>query len=218
MDRTGIPTGIYRNGKFWRIIKGKRGKRVFVCGCRTLESAVSENEIIELRISNGEDVDEISKSYKRSGVDRFMSRVNISDDCWEWMGGKSSDGYGCFNCDGKATSAHRYSYALYNGEIPPGMEIDHACNNRACVNPKHLRLATRSENCRNARKRKDNTTGYKGVSRNHKGFTANIFLNGHNKLIGVYDTAEEAYRAYLEWSLNHYGKFANDGNSGVMLF
>ncbi len=81
--------------------------------------------------------------------DRFWSKVNKLDDgCWEWMGSISLTGYGQFSRDGKTMLAHRVAYIWAKGEIPEGLEIDHLCRNRKCVNPSHMELVTRSENIR----------------------------------------------------------------------
>jgi hypothetical protein len=56
---------------------------------------------------------------------------------------------------GKQTTTHRVMFQLYTGQpIPPGMEIDHTCNNRLCINPLHLQMVTHSENMRLALERR----------------------------------------------------------------
>ena len=77
---------------------------------------------------------------------RFWNQVDDSaGSCWEWMGG-TSNGYGGFFLKGKKVKAHRYAYELMVAIIPDGLEIDHLCRNRKCVNPSHMELVTRSEN------------------------------------------------------------------------
>jgi hypothetical protein len=48
----------------------------------------------------------------------------------------------------RVEQAHRISYRLHCGDIPEGMEIDHLCRNRGCVNPDHLRVVPHRENMR----------------------------------------------------------------------
>jgi len=86
--------------------------------------------------------------------ERFWSKVKISgpDECWEWQGaiGNKSEGkrYGSFALRGKVVGAHRLSYEMTYGAIPPGFYVMHSCDNPQCVNPKHLSLGAQTENMR----------------------------------------------------------------------
>ncbi len=74
--------------------------------------------------------------------------------CLLWLGEVNSAGYGRISQGnshvGKRVRslAHRVSYELAKGQVPPGMELDHLCRVPSCINPEHLEPVTRSENNR----------------------------------------------------------------------
>lgn len=73
--------------------------------------------------------------------------------CWLWIGKINAQGYGVImrkQADGKIKNyrAHIIGYRLYVGDVPGGLELDHKCRVRSCVNPAHLEPVTHQENCR----------------------------------------------------------------------
>src|SRR3990167_9081181 len=78
-------------------------------------------------------------------IARFWVRVDKTATCWLWKGSIDSQGYGRLSRRPRR-SAHRFSYQLLIGPIPPGRELDHLCRVRHCVNPDHLEAVTRRVN------------------------------------------------------------------------
>ena len=93
---------------------------------------------------------------RKSDLERFATRVALNDDgCIIWVGGLTTGGYGCFATETTRGAermglAHRWSYEYHVGPIPAGLDIDHLCRVRSCVNPDHLEPVTRVENIRPA--------------------------------------------------------------------
>ncbi len=79
-------------------------------------------------------------------LDRLWSKVEFTTDCWNYLGGKGSGGYGRFWLNKKIVLPHRLAYEQYKGKIPEGLVIDHLCKNPSCVNPSHLEAVTQKEN------------------------------------------------------------------------
>lgn len=81
--------------------------------------------------------------------ERFWPKVDKSGECWNWTGVLGGGGYGYISVGGRTgrdLRAHRVSYEWAHGPIPDGLEIDHLCQNKRCVNPDHLEAVTKSEN------------------------------------------------------------------------
>ncbi len=81
---------------------------------------------------------------------RFLAKIDIlPSGCWQWTAQLNNKGYGVITEAGRGSRhllAHRYSYERAKGFIWPGLELDHICRNRGCVNPEHLEQVTHLEN------------------------------------------------------------------------
>lgn len=84
--------------------------------------------------------------------ERFWPKVDFlgPNGCWNWSAALSPTGYGRIGLTRQRghVGAHRVAWSLVHGPIPAGLEIDHLCHNRRCVNPGHLQLVTHAENMR----------------------------------------------------------------------
>lgn len=154
-----------------------------------------------LRQRRGQDMDAPHRSDV-SPEDRFFAKVDKTGDCWLWTAAKSTVGYGKFRADCGLRAAHRVAYEWANGPIPTGLDLDHTCHVRACVNPDHLRLATNAENHQNLQGAQgDSTSGVRGVHWEHATgkWRAAAKLDGKLHNLGRFANVSEAEAVVIEW-------------------
>lgn len=86
---------------------------------------------------------------RRLAIDTIHEYVEVGPaDCWLWQLSKNDRGYGIGGYNSRGEHAHRLVYELFVGQIPDGLELDHLCRVRHCVNPDHLEVVTHVENMR----------------------------------------------------------------------
>ena len=117
---------------------------------------------------------------------RFWSYVDKKndDECWNWQGTKSGNGYGYFHYRGIDRGAHRMSLQFTLGRpIIMGMHACHSCNNTRCVNPSHLREDTASSNIKDlVRAGNHNNARKTHCKHGHEYTPENIYVNKGRRL------------------------------------
>lgn len=138
---------------------------------------------------------------KLTPEERFWGNVDKSGECWLWTRFLNSHGYGQLNSQNRRWLAHRFSYTLHAGPIPEGVQLDHLCHVRSCVNPSHLRLVTNKQNNENHRTpHKDSKSGALGVTwiESTNRYRVTVGHNGKQHHGGYFDDLESAANAAKE--------------------
>lgn len=88
--------------------------------------------------------------------ERFWRNVRKGRGCWEWTASKHKpNGYGIIAAPGghPMLKAHRVSWEIHHGPIPPGFHVLHKCDNKGCVRPDHLFLGTHDDNMQDMKRK-----------------------------------------------------------------
>lgn len=101
-----------------------------------------------------------------SGVEYI---VDEKTNCWIWQRSKDAHGYGFIGIGNRKTiRAHRHYYEKYKGKISQGLQLDHLCRNKSCVNPDHLEPVTNAENQRRGARAKLSYVKVKKIKKLYK--------------------------------------------------
>lgn len=124
-------------------------------------------------------------------------------------GSKTERGYYRLCVDGVRYKAHRVAIAFVEGKWPTEL-VDHKDRNNGDNRYSEIRHANSCQNQANATIRKDNTSGYKGVSfhKKTKKWSARITVNKMRIQLGLFNTPEEAHAAYITVANKRHKEFA----------
>lgn len=127
----------------------------------------------------------------------------------ERAGGPQYFGHVAIRIDGRRWLAHRLAW-LYVYEVWPACDIDHINGNPSDNRIANLRLAEVSQNLANARRYKNNTSGYKGVTYHRQSGKWRAVLCVYGKIysLGLYLNKDDAAKAYADAAAYHYGDYA----------
>jgi hypothetical protein len=124
---------------------------------------------------------------------------------WKWYARWSTFTETFYAASNKAPMDSMHAQIM---KTPKGMRTDHIDGNTLNNQKSNLRICTHAENLRNRGKGKNNTSGYKGVSKHNKKWRVRIGVDNRVIRYGCYDTPELAARAYDELAKKYFGEFA----------
>lgn len=143
---------------------------------------------------------DVSADHSRiTAEERFWAKVDRrgDDECWLWTASLNNRGYSQFLHNRLLRLGHRFSFELLVGPIPDGLQLDHLCRVRHCVNPAHLEIVTPRENCLRGKSIAAENARKTHCPRGHPYSGDNLIIrqNGRSCRICVNTKQNEAYHA-----------------------
>jgi HNH endonuclease/AP2 domain len=144
---------------------------------------------------------------KETGEFRWRKRMNHSAKAGDVAGTLHPDGYRMIRIKGRDYRAHHLAWLYTVGRWCSRL-IDHRDGDPSNNRWNNLRRATASQNGANARRRSNNSSGFKGVSRHRSRWRASIRKNRRTHHLGIFSTPEAAHAAYVAGARRLFGEFA----------
>lgn len=131
--------------------------------------------------------------------DRFRAKMEPCpmSGCWLWTDLVTTAGYGRLWNGERVVAAHRWAFERYAGPIPEGLQLDHLCRVRVCVNPDHLEVVTTAENTRRGQSPTTIAARKNQCFRGHDLSGARKTANGHHRVCPICQR-ERAQRRYAK--------------------
>jgi predicted transcriptional regulator len=127
--------------------------------CNTIINKANKKYCSKECQSNGWRLENKSeKEIQQRYIAKFNKKISKTDTCWLWKGYIDNLGYGRIHIYGKTEKAHRASFIFFKKKKIDGLCVLHKCDNRSCVNPKHLFLGTQLDNIKDMVNKKRNNT------------------------------------------------------------
>jgi hypothetical protein len=118
------------------------------CGCRGTTKVATQNNRKYGEVKGQHRRFIKNHHTRKSGVDYIEQDCGYETRCWVWQLALNTVGYAIRHRDGQTRVVHRLNYERDVGPVPEGLELDHLCRVRRCVNPAHLEPVTHTENLR----------------------------------------------------------------------
>ena len=118
------------------------------CGCGERTKSPSRTDVSKGRIKG------VPFTWKSGHHTRIPKRYEVdpATGCWNWLIGFNPNGYATIRINNHSYTVYKLLHKLLHGPLLKGLELDHKCRNRRCINPDHLEPVTHTENMRRSPK------------------------------------------------------------------